>query len=80
MSDREKCGRQAAVTDPRTEKPLGELARTEDQRAQNYDPRVHGERRKGERRQGERRGLLRWDPKRRERRSGMDRRKPPPPD
>ncbi len=44
---------------------------------EKYDPDVRGERRKGERRRGERRGLLRWDPRPRERRSGTDRRKPP---
>jgi hypothetical protein len=50
-----------------------------------YDFRVHGERRKAERRRDrDRRGVLRWDPLRRERRSGRDRRQattssPPPP-
>jgi len=40
-----------------------------------YDFRVHGDRRKADRRRDfERRGVLRWDPARRERRSGRDRR------
>ena len=40
-----------------------------------YDFRVHGDRRKAERRRdSERRGVLRWDPAGRERRSGRDRR------
>lgn len=42
----------------------------------HYDVRVQGERRAGERRKSSgRRGDLRWDPKRKERRTGTDRRK-----
>jgi hypothetical protein len=41
-----------------------------------YDFRKHGDRRRGERRRpDDRRGLLRWDPAKRERRSGKDRRR-----
>lgn len=42
-----------------------------------YDFLVHGERRKADRRQQplDRRGVLRWDPRMRERRSGVDRRR-----
>ncbi len=42
----------------------------------SYDARVHGERRRAPRRQAdERRGGLRWDPSKKERRTGRDRRK-----
>ena len=41
----------------------------------SYDFRVHGDRRMGDRRGDyERRGILRWDPMKKERRSGKDRR------
>ncbi len=41
----------------------------------SYDYRIQGERRKAERRgQDERRGVLRWDPLKKERRLGRDRR------
>jgi len=40
-----------------------------------YDFRIHGDRRKADRRkQDERRGVLRWDPLKKERRLGRDRR------
>jgi hypothetical protein len=42
----------------------------------SYDFLVHGDRRKADRRQQhlDRRGVLRWDPRTKERRSGADRR------
>jgi hypothetical protein len=40
-----------------------------------YDFRIHGDRRRADRRrQDERRGVLRWDPLKKERRLGKDRR------
>lgn len=43
----------------------------------SYDYRIQGDRRRGERRKkDERRGVLRWDPLKKERRTGKDRRKP----
>ncbi len=41
----------------------------------SYDARVHGERRRAPRREvDDRRGWLRWDPNKKERRTGRDRR------